>query len=377
MRIGIDATGLPANPVGAGKYTIELVRSLSRIITGDEVFVFVQHEKLPLLGFIENERIHLVLTNDVAPSMRLIWEQVSLPRLVHRYRLDILHSPHYTMPLACPCRTIVTFHDMTFFLFPEFHVRAKRFLFPFFIRASAYRANHLIAVSESTRQDAIRILDLPCEKISTILEGVDPEFRPICDESALKSVRMRYGLPPHFVLFVGLLEPRKNLPVLMQAYRQIASQIPEHHLVIVGRKGWMYEEVLSLVESLSLRQQVHFTGYVAPQDLPYVYNLADVFVYPSIYEGFGLPVLEAMACGTPVITSNVSSMSEIAANAAELVSPADQTALANVLLRLLYSPDRRQQLSELGLQRAKSLPWERTARETLDLYRRVGINSNG
>ena len=371
MIIGIDATPLPQRPVGAGHYIIQLIRALARQAGDEQLVVFCQRSGVPLLGVSESPRLRLVTLPDKSPPMRLLWEQVIFPSLANHYRLDLLHSLHYTMPLAYPGRRVVTLHDMTFFLFPHLHTLPKRYFFRFFIRTSSRRADALIADSESTRQDAIRLAGTPPEKIFTAQLGVTPEFRQVRDQIPLQQVRQKYQLPEHFLLYVGLLEPRKNLPTLLQAYAAIADQLPGHRLVIAGRKGWMFEEVLRQVEQSNLAEKIHFTGYVEQSDLPLVYNMADVFIYPSIYEGFGLPVLEAMACGTPVITSSVSSMPEIVGDAGVLLSPDDPRALAGAMLHLVNDPAERQRLSHRGLERAAAFTWERTAAQTIAVYHHV------
>lgn len=371
MRIGIDATALPQRPVGAGNYIIQLIRAFAQQTDRVEFVVFIQRHGVPLLQVSEHPGFKLVILPDHHPVIRLLWEQTVFPLLAARYKLDLLHSLHYTMPLAYPGRTVVTFHDMTFFLFPHLHTLPKRYFFRFFIQFSRRRATAIIADSESTRQDAIRLTGVPAGKIHTILLGVTPDFHPEYNPAVLQAVRQKYNLPERFVLFVGLLEPRKNLPTLLQAFASLSPQEPEVKLVIVGRQGWMYDKALQLVHSLCLEDRVHFTGYVDQSDLPGVYNLAEVAVYPSIYEGFGLPVLEAMACGTPVITTDVSSMPEIAAEAGVLVPPGDILALAQAIEGLLFNPGERQRRSDLGLQRAAHFTWQRTANETLKVYANV------
>lgn len=383
MRIGIDASALPSRPVGAGNYIIQLIRAIARRIAinealpessqldGLKLFIFFQKSRLELLHVGETPNLHLIVLPNLPPSMRLLWEQISLPGLAKRYQLDLLHSLHYTMPLNYPGRIVVTFHDMTFFLFPHHHTLLKRYIFRFFIRTSSHRAAALIADSESTRQDAIRLVGVPPGKIFTAQLGVTPEFRPIQDSTILQQARQKYHLPERFLLYVGMIEPRKNLLTLLQAYATIADQMPDYRLVVVGPKGWMVENILQQTGRLNISDKVHFTGYVEQVDLPLIYNMADVFIYPSVYEGFGLPVLEAMACGTPVITSNVSSMPEIVGDAGVLLTPNDSQALARSLLELINGPVIRQELSKKGLERAAAFTWDRTAEKTVAVYRHV------
>ena len=371
MRIGIDATALPNRPVGAGNYIIQLVRALSQYTAQTQFVIFTQRHGISLLNVKEQHGLKLVVLPDHSPALRLLWEQSAFPILAARHKLDLLHSLHYTLPLAYPGRRVVTFHDMTFFLFPQLHTLPKRYFFRLFIHLSRRQANAIIADSESTRQDAIRLAGVPPSKIHTVLLGVTPDFHTEKDPAVLQAVRQKYQLPERFLLYVGLLEPRKNLPVLLHAFASLPPKKPEVKLVIVGRQGWMYTQTLQLVQSLGLAERVHFTGYVDQPDLPRVYNLAQMAIYPSLYEGFGFPVLEAMACGTPVITSNVSSMPEITAEAGLLVPPGDVPALATAIEHLLSDPIERQRRSALGLERAAQFTWQRTAQQTLEVYAHV------
>lgn len=394
MRIGIDTTPLPPNPVGAGKYIIELTRALIELNASlpvpHELVLFAQPVSHDLIThqeqrFIDAPGLTWVLVQQKNPPLRLAWEQTMLPLLVHRYRLRLLHSLHYTRPLYLPCRSVVTFHDMTFLLYPQLHTLPKRIIFPPAIRASARLADALIAVSEHTRQDAIRLLHIPPKKIHTAPHGVLPSYHPITDPSVLQSCQEKYHLPSKFILYVGAIEPRKNLPTLIRSYAALnradnaravvgAQHVGTHcaptipHLVLVGRLGWMYAEVLELIEQTGLQEKIHLTGYVPEQDLPAIYNLAQVFVYPSTYEGFGLPPLEAMACGTPVITTHVSAMIDVVGQAGILVAPNDEPALRQALQDMLTSPQLREDLRARGLTQAAGFTWQKTAHQTIQVY---------
>lgn len=375
MLIGIDATALPEKPSGAGIYIQQLIRALAALDYpagfDPQYLVFARPSAPELIGAPPSPRLRYELIPDLPPWRRLLWEQTVLPGLARRTGIDLLHSLHYTRPWRLPCPSLVTLHDLTFFLFPHLHTLPKRYFFRLMIHYSARTAAGLLAVSESTRQDAIRLLGLAPQRIQATPLGVDPEFRPVTDPAQRAAVRQRYQLPESFILYVGVLEPRKNLPALLQAFRQAVDRGLPHQLVIAGKMGWMTEQFFELLDQLELRSRVHLTGYVAPADLPVVYNLAQVFVYPSIYEGFGLPVLEAMACGTPVITSNISSMPEIAGVAGLLLPPGDVPALADALLGLLGDPAERRRRSALGLQRAAEFTWQRTARLTAQVYQEL------
>lgn len=370
-HIGIDATALPAQPVGAGNYIIYLIQSLAEVRSGFDLTVFIQRSRRSLVDLDQGAGVRIIEVADLPPALRLAWEQTFFPSLVYRTGLDLLHSPHYTMPLALSCNSVVTFHDMTFFLFPHLHTRAKRLLFPLVIRSSARRATALIADSESTRQDTIRLVKVMPEKIFTVPLGVSEYFRQIIDERPLAEIRARYKLPESFILYVGLIEPRKNLPMLLRSYKSILLRGETPPLVIAGRFGWGYEQVISLVGKLGLEENIRFIGHVPHRDLPMVYNLAGFFVYPSTYEGFGLPPLEAMACGTPVISTAISSIPEHVGEAGLLVPPGDEEALAEAMLALLNDRSLREELANLGPARAALFSWKRTAQETLKVYQHV------
>jgi glycosyltransferase involved in cell wall biosynthesis len=260
---------------------------------------------------------------------------------------------------------------MTFFLYPQLHTRSKRLFFPWMMRLSARLADAIIADSESTRRDALRILHIPEEKITTVPLGIGKEFRRVTDASLLEDCRRRYNLPQTFLLYVGLVEPRKNLPLLLNAYARLAQLENAPPLIVVGRFGWMVEDVFRQIESLHLQDQVHFTGYIPDQDLPLVYNLAQSLLYPSRYEGFGFPPLEAMACGTPVITTAVSAMQDQVGDAGLLVPPQDEQALFEAMRQLSQDRALREILSLRGQRQAEKFSWNQTALNTLQIYRQV------
>lgn len=371
MRIGIDATALPPQPVGAGNYIINLIRALAHVESEFEFTVFAQEHGWNLINESEREEFRWAKTPQLHPAVRLAWEQLFFPGLVRRNQTDLLHSLHYTRPYLSGRPSVVTIHDMTFFLFPSLHTRAKRAFFPSVIRLSARTADALVADSESTRQDAIRILGINPGKIFTAHLGVDPAFRRIEDKAHLDRVRQHYHLPESFILYVGLVEPRKDLPLLVRAYHRVSESDVGLPLVIVGRRGWGSEQVLDQIASLGLKDRVLFTGYVPHPDLPIVYNLASLFVYPTRYEGFGLPVLEALACGVPLITTAVSSLPEIVGDAGLLIPAQDEQALAQAMLSVLADPDLQERYRHKGPEQAAQFTWQRTAEQTLGVYRWV------
>jgi glycosyltransferase involved in cell wall biosynthesis len=239
------------------------------------------------------------------------------------------------------------------------------------------RADLILADSENTKDDLVELLGVPRSKVKVIYPGVDERFRPIKDELALNDVRERYELPSRFILSLGTLEPRKNLVRLIEAFSLLSLLSPfpfpfsPLSLVIAGGKGWLYEDIFRKVEELGLGERVVFTGFVSDADLPVIYNLAELFVFPSLYEGFGLPVLEAMACGTPVVTSNSSSLPEVVGEAGLMVDPMDVEGLAEAMWRALSDHPLRERMIRSGMRRARGFTWEKSAEELLSLYKEL------
>jgi glycosyltransferase involved in cell wall biosynthesis len=371
MKIALDATALPGKPGGAGNYIINLARSLLELDCGHELVIFCHASDRALFQFDPKQQASLHDVPDLNRGLRLAWEQVGLPRLLAQLRVDLLHSPHYTMPLRAGIPVVVTFHDMTFFLYPEYHTPVKRLFFPPMIRQSAARAAALLAVSESTRQDAMRLLGIPPQKISTTHLGFDPQYLRVEDPARLEQVRQKYRLPARFLLHVGTLEPRKNHPNLLKAFDIIAHSNPDIALVLVGGEGWNARQIDQQITELRHGERIFRLGYADHDDLPALYRLAEVFVYPSIYEGYGLPVLEAMACGTPTITSTVSSMPEIIGDAGITVPPDDPIELSAAMARLLGNKPLAAELTQKAQIRAREFTWGKTAEQTLIIYERI------
>jgi glycosyltransferase involved in cell wall biosynthesis len=371
MRIAFDATAAPIQPVGAGRYILEMAQALSRLDAEMELVIIAQTAGAQRLNLGGSTRTKLLVQPDRSPIQRLLWEQVSLPGLLINEGVDLLHSPHYTLPVRLKAPSVVTIHDLSFFRYPHLHLSSKRLLFQNFISISSRRGAAIITVSESTRQELLQITRISPRKVHTIHEGVTPDFHPIRDAQLIQTVRKRYHLPETFMLFVGLIEPRKNLVDLLSAIHIASKQDNDFYFVIVGRTGWQVNQVFKTVEQLGLKSRVIFTGYIPQEDLPVLYNMSRFFIYPSQYEGFGLPILEAMACGTPVITTQVSSMPEITGEAAMLIPLGDVETLALSIKRLWHDADLRQMMSKQGLQRAAGFSWNRAAQQTLDVYRYV------
>lgn len=301
------------------------------------------------------------------PVVRIVWEQLIQPMALRRARADLLHSLAFVSPVVAPCPAVVTVYDISFKLTPDRFLPAQRLYLSAFTAHSCRRARRVIAISESTKRDVVRVFGLPAEKVDVAYPGIDPVFRPL-PRAEVEAFRTRKGLPECFILYLGTLEPRKNLSSLIRAFANLKSQIANLKLILAGAKGWLYNDLFRLVQELNLTDSVFFPGYVPAEELVLWYNAASVFAYPSSYEGFGLPVAEALACGRPVVTSNVSSLPEAAGEAARLVAPDDVQALTDAIAQALsFDSD---QLAR-GPAHAAQFTWAETARQTVMSYRRA------
>lgn len=370
LRIGVDVTAMPSRRAGAGTYMYRLVQSLLRLETAHAFVVFVRPADRDAWGVAGEGTPHAIVPVPAAARVatRLVWEQTRLPLLARRLRLDLLHSTHYTSPLALGVPSVVTFCDLTFVQRPEVHVPVKRLLFPWLMRASVARARRLIAISESTRRDILAAYDLDPARVVTVPLAAGPEWRPQAAER-VREAAARYGLVPgSYLLHVGVLEPRKNVPRLVEAFARLAAARPGLVLVIGGKRGWMADPLDAAITAAGLGDRIRLLGYVPDGDVPPLVGGAAAFVYPSLYEGFGLPVLEAMACGAPVITTNVSAMPEVAGDGALLVAPDDTSALEVAIARVLDDRAFAAALGARAVAAAGRFSWTRCARETLDVY---------
>lgn len=350
MRVGIDVQSTLGQKTGIGLYTANLLQALRRVAP--------QHEYVALAwGRLQELRT----------DQRIYWQQWALPCQARETRVDILHVPGFDAPLFKPCPVVLTVHDLIGCIFPQNLPIISRFYWSFWLPRSIRWADIIIADSHHTKNDLIRLVGIPPNRVRVIYLGVDAAFQPLQEDEALEPVRVKYNLPAEFILYVGTIEPRKGLDTLITAYAALAREIP-HDLVIAGKKGWYIEPLFRLVETYKLGQRVHFVGYIADEDLPKLYNLATLFVYPSRYEGFGLPPLEAMACGVPVICSNAASLPEVVGDAAWLVPPNAPEALAAAIRQVLENSQLQGIMRSKGLERAKRFTWDETARQTAAVY---------
>lgn len=367
MRIAIDASTISTQG-GPRTYVLGLVEALLRLDRENEYMLFY-NDPAHLGRF---PRAREVVLPGRSPLARLYREQLLLPRACKRERVDLLHCPKSAIPFRPPCPTVVTLHDLIPIRHPETETVAARLYWRLHIPAAARRSDFIITDSEHARQEIIADFGVPPGRVRPILLGFDPAMLAERDKAHGARVRRRYGLPEGYILYVGTIQPRKNLDTLIEAYARLRREGGvERKLVIVGRKGWLCESLFARIARHGLRDEVLFTGFVPDEEMPCLYDGAAVFVYLSLFEGFGLPPLEAMACGVPVVTSNSTSLPEVVGEAGITVDPLDQEAVATALRRVLETPELAQRMIAAGRARAAGFSWDRCARETLEVYRMV------
>jgi glycosyltransferase involved in cell wall biosynthesis len=385
-HIGIDASRVAvAARTGTEHYTYELLAALAKRDRRTRYTLYCNQPPAALPPLGPNFALRRI------PFPRL-WTHVRLSAELLARAPDVLFVPAHVLPLGAPLRrgtrTVVTIHDLGYLRFPEAHTRAHRLYLRLSTLWSARAATRLIAVSSATRDDLINLARVPAAKIAIVHHGLSERFRPVDDPATIRATQERYGIRPLYFLYVGTVQPRKNLVGLIEAFAQLRTegrglrtespprsssvlspQSSALELVIAGKRGWLTESIERRAAELGVSEAVRFTGYVDDEDLPALLSGALAFVLPSLYEGFGMPVLEAMACGAPVLASNTSSLPEVAGAAALLVDPTDTTALANGLARLAADADLRADLRARGLARAATFTWDRCAEQTLAVLR--------
>ena len=369
MRIAFDGTTLTPGRTGVGYYTEHLLQHLAREIvnTGDELIVVSNKPIDTQAPLPPHVRVH----DGHRFPIRIGWMQLRAQGALAALRPDVAHFTNGMIPIGAPSPTVVTVHDMSLRLYPGCHPVRRLLLNRPLMHVAIRQASLIVTVSNSARRDLLRLHGVSPDRVAVVHEAASPVFRPIPDRDRLEDMRARYNLPRRFMLYVGTIEPRKNLARLMAAFAEARRRGIPHHLVCVGPYGWSSRDLSGRIEQLGIRNAVHFTGYVPFDHLPSIYNLGEFFAFPSLYEGFGLPVVEAMACGVPVLTSSTSSLGEIAGDAAVTIDPTDTDAITDAIVRLATDAALRRDRSESGLQRARDFSWERSAREMLAVYHRA------
>ncbi|HEV2884275.1 MAG TPA: glycosyltransferase family 1 protein [Pyrinomonadaceae bacterium] len=367
MRIGIDGIPLATPKSGIGHYTFELARGVAQLAPDDD-FELIAPVSLELEadGAIPS---NLRAIHSPVNALRRRWWTIGLPLYVRQTRLGLFHGTNYNVPLWQRCPTVVTIHDLSLLLHSETHredlVRRARKRFPTMTRI----ANRIITDSESVKREIAEHLNVEASRITAVPLAARRAFHPRSPDKS-SATRHKLGVEDDFILFVGTVEPRKNLLTLVRAFDQLISTTQVRpQLVIAGQKGWLSEELYAFVEKSTLKDRILFTNYVTDEDLSALYSSCRVCVYPSLYEGFGLPPLEAMACGAPVITSRIPVIMETTADAAMLITPTDVRDLTAALAKMFDDPNTRAHYAESGLKRSSEFTWEKTARKTLEVYR--------
>ena len=367
--IGIDYTAAYEQGGGIGRYVRELVTALAQLDTTTEYRLFVSGVKAqkplpPLPGANFTWR-----GTAITPLwLARLWQRAQIPLNVETFtgRVDLYHATDFTLPpTRFKTRTLLTVHDLSFVRVPEAASPALKAYLDAVVPRSVRRADHVLADSQATKDDLIALYNTPAEKITVLLSGVDARFK----RTETPAIRAKYQIPERqYILSVGTVQPRKNYIRLITALAALRASGHDVGLVIVGGKGWLEDPIYEAIRSTGMTDYVHMTGFADDADLPALYSQALITALPSLYEGFGIPVLESMACGTPVLTSNVSSLPEVAGDAAIMVAPSDQDAITEALERMITDADLRADLARRGLERAQMFTWAAAARQLAGVY---------
>ncbi|MFQ5714750.1 MAG: glycosyltransferase [Candidatus Scalinduaceae bacterium] len=374
-RVGINASKFFEVNTGVGRYTSNLCKSILETNGKNDYFLYSPGQ-MGIVIRTDRTRIHfkksgITLKNN---TLRILWEQVTLPYYSMNDRLDLFHyTDHALSSLQRTRPIIITVHDIAYVRFPKLLNKSRQIYKKCILKMSIKKAALIIADSCSTKRDIMSYFGIKEEKIRVVSPGVESRFRPIGN---VEEYRLKKNLPSKMILNVGTLEPRKNVVTLIKAFKKLKELgFKNYKLVIAGDKGWLYKQIFKEIESSGLQKEVLFLGIVKDEDLPTLYNCADVFVYPSLYEGFGLPPLEAMACGVPVITSNTSSLPEVVDNAGIMIAPDDVNSLCEAMSSVLKDEELWHQMSNKGLERAKLFSWKETAKKILEIYDEVLVKN--
>ncbi len=373
MHIAIDAHSVGTQLGGNETYATNLIESLAEIDHTNRYTLYVTRQSA--IDRFANRWPNFTVKQTL-PHTPIVRIPVTLSAELRKHPVDVLHV-QYTAPPFCPCPVVTTIHDLAFEHLPETFKRRSWMQLRLTVRHTARRAAEIITVSEYSRQDISATYGISPERITVTPEAASPQFIRITSETELQNVRRKYGIERDYILALGSIQPRKNLVRLIEAYTYLSerhSDMELPRLVIAGKKGWLESEVFRVAKASAAAHDVVFTGYVPDSELPALYSGALCFIYPSYFEGFGLPVLEAMQCGTPVITGNRTSLPEVAGAAGLLIDPFDSQSIADGIAHLLRNPAVRDDLSRRGLERVKLFDWRKTAKQTLQIYKRAALN---
>jgi glycosyltransferase involved in cell wall biosynthesis len=366
LNIGIDVHSIGSKSGGNETYYRELLRELPKLRSNYQFYLYYTHSSAA--GEIQTSEDFCL--RRLVPSQRWLRIPFTVPYRARVDELDLFHA-QFILPPFLKCKAVTTILDITYEHFPQLFPRHQVTLLKKLVPASATKADHIITISEHSKQDIVETYGVDPDKITVTYLGAGSEFVPLDREKAKDDVARKHGIHQPFILYVGRLQARKNLARLVESYARLRQAGFDHKLVLVGKQDSLFQPVAARIRELAIREDVIQLGYVPGVDLPSFYNAAEVFVYPSLYEGFGLPVLEAMACGTPVITTQGSSLAEVAGDACLLVDPLDESSIAHRLECILGDRGLRERLSQAALKRSSQFSFEKTAKQTLGVYERV------
>lgn len=371
QKVLINGLQLGKQLSGVQYYIKHLLNSISNIKPdGAEITFLVPKSYSPTELLKTHIKLHNVGFNTNNRTLRISFEHFNINRLIKHGRYDIFHSPTYVLPRFCSSKKIVTIHDTIALDYPELCSPTNGNYFKLMLPRTIRQADKIIAVSQKVKHDIIRHFKVQENRISVIHNGLSPIYKPVINTQVLQRVRKRYKLPNQFLLFVGNIEPKKNLKLLIQSYTSLIKRYNiKHQLIIIGQLAWKYKEVLSMIEQNPFKHKIKLLGYVEEIDLPAIYSLASVFVFPSLYEGFGYPVLESMACGTPVICSNRGALPEITGGNCLLIDPMKKEQLDEAIIKLITDELIIPQLTRNGLNWAGKFSMESCTFRTLNIYK--------
>ena len=374
MHIAIDAHSVGAQLAGNETYAVNLIEALAEIDQSNQYTLYVTK---PSAADRFTNRWPNFTVKRTLPHTPLVRIPLTLSAELRRNPVDVLHV-QYTAPPLAPCAVVATIHDLSFEHLPETFNRRSRAQLRLTVRRTARNAAQILTLSEFSRQDVIETYGIDPDRVAVTPAAAPAQFQPVTNEIKLRRIRATYGIERDYILALGSIQPRKNLVRLINAYSSLWKQRQDFsmpQLVIAGKRGWLEGETMRAAELSAAANDIRFTGYVAESALPALFSSAICFAYPSYFEGFGLPVLEAMQCGTPVIAGNRTSLPEVAGDAAVLVDPFEETAIANALRELIEKPDRCSDLRVKGIERARAFSWRTTAQLTLQAYERARLKN--
>lgn len=374
MKIGFDITALSMPRTGIGQYQYNLLQTLFKIDRKNNYHLYAfnlrDNAKYADLNF-KTPHQNVSMKAHTIPQ-RLItawWLAVRYPYLEHITEPCDVYQISEICQQPTKKKTVAFIHDLTTIHFPKYHIVKNKLLYHFRFKNIKKHADAVLTNSNHTKEDIIKHLGIPAKKIHVTYFGTHERFKPVQDNAELMKVRAQYGIKNPYICYVGTIEPRKNIRNLLQAFKKLkdTKNIP-HKLLLVGKDGWFFEEIYKAIGTLGLEDDVIRTGFVPDKDIPYLLSGSECFVYPSFYEGFGLPVLEALACGAPTVTSRISSLPEVGGDAVKYIEPNDPSDIAEKILEFIGSPDERRLYAERGIKRARQFSWERCAKQTLKVY---------